>query len=494
MNREKGLDRLASEKNWDILIIGGGATGLGAALDAASRGHRTVVLEQGDFAQGTSSRSTKLVHGGVRYLKQGNLSLVKGALRERGLLFQNAPHLVKPLSFIIPSQHWWEGPYFATGLKFYDWLAGDLGIEKTKLLGKEAALEAIPTLRSKNLNGGVQYWDGQFDDARLAIDFATTIWQQGGLALNYVKVNELKKENGRISGAICVDSRNGKSFEIKAKCIINATGVFSDTIRKLDNESALKIIKASQGAHIVLDREMLPMNSALIVPKTTDGRVLFAIPWHNRIIVGTTDTPVDTIEQDPQPFPEEIGFIVENAQNYLDITIKHEDIKSVYAGLRPLVSLKSGKGSTAQLSRDHHIEISKSGLVSIAGGKWTTYRKMGEDVVNRAEISADLELKECVTKNLAIATSQPSPEGNLVHPNLPYSLNQIEASIEMEMPLTLEDILSRRTRFQVLDSNAAKEIAPSIANLMVEKGVIAESEKETCLAKFNNRSVAIPRV
>ncbi len=494
MNRENGLERLASEKDWDILIIGGGATGLGAALDAASRGHRTVLLERGDFAQGTSSRSTKLVHGGVRYLKQGNLSLVKGALRERGLLFQNAPHLVKPLSFIIPSQHWWEGPYFATGLKFYDWLAGDLGIESTKLLDKEDALKAIPKLRSKNLNGGVRYWDGQFDDARLAIDFATTIWQQGGLALNYIRVEELTKNNGKVSGATCVDARDGKSFEIKAKCVINATGVFSDSIRKLDDQAAGSIIKASQGAHIVLDREKLPMNSALIVPKTTDGRVLFAIPWHNRVIVGTTDTPVNTIETDPQPFPEEIGFIVENAQNYLDITIKQEDIKSVYAGLRPLVSLKSGKGSTAQLSRDHYIEISDSGLVSIAGGKWTTYRKMGEDVVNRAEVSANLEARTCVTKNLQIATSQPSAQNEFVHPNLPYSIEQIEASIETEMPLTLEDVLSRRTRSLVLDTAAAQTIAPSVAGLMVKKGVIAESDKEAALKEFETRPSGIPKL
>jgi len=492
MNREKGLDRLASEKDWDILIIGGGATGLGAALDAASRGHRTVLLERGDFAQGTSSRSTKLVHGGVRYLKQGNISLVKGALRERGLLFQNVPHLVNPIPFIIPSHHWWEGPYFATGLKFYDWLAGDLGIEDTKLLGKESTLEEIPKLRSEKLKGGVKYWDGQFDDARLAVDFATTIWQQDGLALNYVEVKELIKGNGRISGAISVDSRNGKTYQINAKCVINATGVFSDSIRKLDNQEAQNIIKASQGAHIVLDRDKLPMNSALIVPKTTDGRVLFAIPWHNRIIVGTTDTPVDSIEQNPQPFPEEIGFIVENAQNYLDVTLKQEDIKSVYAGLRPLVSLKSGKGSTAQLSRDHYIEISESGLVSIAGGKWTTYRKMGEDVVNRAEISADLESRHCVTKNLPIHTSQPKPQDKTLHPALPYSKNQIEASIESEMPLTLEDVLSRRTRAQVLDLAAAKEIAPFIADLMVEKGVLAESEKAAHLAEFDKKAGIIP--
>ncbi len=492
MNREHGLDRLASESDWDILVIGGGATCLGTALDAASRGHRVAVLERDDFAQGTSSRSTKLVHGGVRYLKQGNLSLVKGALRERGLLFQNAPHLVQPLSFVIPCQNWWQGPYFATGLKFYDWLAGDLGIEKTKSLSKEDALKAIPKLRQQNLSGGIQYWDGQFDDARLAIDFATTIWQQGGLALNYISVAEIVKKAGRVVGLICTDTLSGQTFELKAKCVINATGVFSDSIRSMDDGSTVPIIKASQGAHIVVDRELLPMSSALIVPKTTDGRVLFAIPWHNRVIVGTTDTPVDEIADDPRPFPEEIGFIVENAQNYLDITLKPSDIKSVYAGLRPLVSLGNGKGSTAQISRDHYIEVSNSGLVTIAGGKWTTYRKMAEDVVNRAEQTANLESKPCVTQTLPIVSSQPPFKGERLHPDLPYSYEQIAASIESEMPRTLDDVMSRRTRARVLDTKAAGELSEKVARIMVEKGTLPASETNAALTQYQNDTPAIP--
>ncbi len=488
MDRDLGLDRLASESDWDFLVIGGGATGLGAALDAASRSYRVALVERSDFASGASSRSTKLVHGGVRYLKQGNLSLVKGALRERGLLFQNAPHLVHPLSFVIPNYHWWEGPYFATGLKFYDWLAGDLGIEKSRHLDRDAALREVPLLNSKNLYGGIQYWDGQFDDARLAIDMASTIWKHDGLALNYVAAKELIKENGRIAGAVCEDSIHGKVFEIKAKNVINATGVFSDALRKLDKPSATPIIQASQGAHIVVSRKLLPLKSALIVPKTTDGRVLFAIPWRNRVIIGTTDTPMSAIDEQPTPLSEEIGFIVENATNYLDISISSQDIKGTYAGLRPLVNLNSKRGSTAKISRDHHIEISDTGLITIAGGKWTTYRKMAEDVINRAERASGLDSRPCKTKSLPIESDFPNAEGALLHPELPYTLEQIDYSLTHEMPQNLEDVLSRRTRALILDAEAALEIADSVADRMVELRVLDADERVSAVEAFRTQA------
>lgn len=484
MNRDLGLDRLASESNWDFLIIGGGATGLGAALDAASRGYRVALVERSDFASGTSGRSTKLVHGGVRYLKQGNLSLVKGALRERGLLIQNAPHLVHALPFVIPNYSWWEGPYFATGLKFYDWLAGDLCIQKTRHLDKEAALEELPLLNSKNLHGGIQYWDGQFDDARLAIDMASNIWKHGGLAINYVSAKELIKQNGRVAGAVCEDSIHGKTFEIKAKNVINATGVFSDSIRKLDQPSTSSIIQASQGAHIVVSQDLLPLKSALIVPKTTDGRVLFAIPWHNRVIIGTTDTPIDKIETDPKPLSEEIGFIVENATNYLDISISSSDIKGAYAGLRPLVSLKSNGGSTAKISRDHHIEISNTGLITIAGGKWTTYRKMAEEVIDRAEQSSGLENRPCVTENLRIESEFPICGEQLLHPDLPYSFDQVDFSLAHEMPQSIEDVLSRRIRALTLDSEAAIAVADQIADRMIGQDLLKQEDKISAVSSF----------
>ena len=484
MNRDGGLDRLASEPDWDIVVIGGGATGLGAALDAASRGYRTALIERSDFASGTSSRSTKLVHGGVRYLKQGDIPLVTGALRERGLLFQNAPHLVHPLPFIIPSYHWWESPYFATGLKLYDWLAGDLGIRKTRILDRDAALEQIPLLNQDGFRGGVQYWDGQFDDARLATDLASNIWKHDGIALNYVAVKELIKENGRVSGLVYEDTITGKTSETRAKAIINATGVFSDSIRTQDNASSVPFIRASQGAHIVVSQDLIPMKSAFIVPKTTDGRVLFAIPWNNRAIIGTTDTPVDSISEHPRPFKEEIQFIVQNATNYLDIAIRPEDIKGAYAGLRPLVSLNPKAGSTAKLSRDHHIEISDTGLVTIAGGKWTTYRKMAEDVVDRTIAAHDLLEKPCMTESLPIETDFPDASGDTIHPDLPYTWNQVDHAIANEMPQTIEDVLGRRTRSSVLDARAASEVAPDVADRLVAATALSESAKADAIAAF----------
>lgn len=484
MNRDVALDRLASESDWDIVVIGGGATGLGAALDAASRGYRTVLLERSDFASSTSSRSTKLVHGGVRYLKQGDVSLVKGALRERGLLFQNAPHLVRALPFIIPSYHWWEAPYFATGLKLYDWLAGDLGIEKTRLLNRETALQNVPLFKQDGFRGGVQYWDGQFDDARLATDMASNIWKHEGVALNRIEVTELIKENGRVRGVACVDREGGKSFQLKSKAVINATGVFSDRLRKNNNPQSKPFIRASQGAHIVVSQDLIPLKSAFIVPKTTDGRVLFAIPWHNRVIIGTTDTPVDTIDENPRPFDEEVGFIVKNATNYLDVDIQPSDIKATYAGLRPLVNLGSDSGSTAKISRDHHIEVSDTGLVTIAGGKWTTYRKMGEDVIDRAIAASDLPTRQCVTETLQIESEFPEAQDSAIHPELPYSWNQIDYSIESEMARSIEDALARRTRCAVLDSKAASEVAPEVADRLIAKSILDESAKFEAIDAF----------
>ena len=488
MDRDLGLDRLACEEDWDFLIIGGGATGLGTALDAASRGYRVVLAEKADFASGTSSRSTKLVHGGVRYLKQGNFSLVKGALWERGLLFKNAPHLVHPLSFIIPNYHWWEGPYFATGLKFYDWLAGDLGIRNTKRLNRDEALQELPPLNSKGLCGGIQYWDGQFDDARLAIDLASNIWKHDGLALNYLAAKELIKENGRITGALCEDSIHGRAFEIRAKNVINATGVFSDTLRRLDKPNTNSIIQASQGAHIVVSQELLPLKSALIVPKTTDGRVLFAIPWHNRVIIGTTDTPMKNIDSNPKPLSKEIGFIVENATNYLDISINSQDIKGAYAGLRPLVSLKSNGGSTAKISRDHHIEISDTGLITIAGGKWTTYRKMAEDVIDRAEQASGLDKRPCITESLPIESGFPKAEGPQLHPELPYTLEQIDYSLAHEMPQSIDDLLSRRTRCATLDAEAALSIADKVSDRMALRGLLKHEDQQSAIAEFRSQA------
>ncbi len=495
MNRSAAIDRLNSEKIWDILVIGGGATGLGCALDAAARGFKTALIERSDFAQGTSSRSTKLVHGGVRYLKQGNLSLVRGALKERGLLKQNAPHLFDDQSFIIPSYNWYEKFYYGTGLTFYDALAGKLGIEKTSILSRQEALEAIPTLKTENLRGGVRYYDGQFDDARMTIALAQSIWDQGGVALNYVKAEAFIKKNGKIVGIEATDIESGESVRVHSKAVINATGVFSDSLRQLDDPASPEIIQTSQGAHIVLPKKFVPGNSAIMVPKTSDGRVLFAIPWKDSVIVGTTDTPMDKIDPNPKPLDQEIDFILENARRYLETGVDRKDIRSVYAGLRPLVKPPKSSGNTAALSRDHTIQISNTGLITIAGGKWTTFRKMGQDTIDRAIEVAGLVTKPCQTRALALhgasSNGEAIPENwrmygsdalklqklasdnaelnEELHPDFSYKKAEIVFGIREEMALSIEDLLSRRTRILVQDAKAAMEAAPAVAAILAKE-------------------------
>ncbi|MCB0750932.1 MAG: glycerol-3-phosphate dehydrogenase/oxidase, partial [Ignavibacteriae bacterium] len=374
MNRNEMLAKLELTKLWDFIIIGGGATGIGCAIEAASRGYKTLLLEQSDFAKGTSGRSTKLVHGGVRYLQQGNISLVLEALKERGVLRRNAPHLVHDLPFIVPNYDWWEGPFYGIGLKLYDALAGKEGFGPSKLLSKEETLKHIPTIEQEGLRGGVIYYDGQFDDARLAINMAETAYEQGATLLNYVKVTSLNKNEDMICGVDAIDLETNKKYSISAKVVINATGVFTDSIRKMDEPECKNIIVSGQGVHIVLDNSFLPGDSAIMVPETDDGRVLFAIPWHKNILVGTTDTPVNKFLLEPTPFEEEIEFLLSHTARYLTKDPTRKDIKSIFAGLRPLV--KSGEEeNTAAISRDHTLNISRSGLITITGGKWTTYRK-----------------------------------------------------------------------------------------------------------------------
>lgn len=495
MNRHLLIQQLEAESGsapWDIIIIGGGATGLGAAVDAASRGYRTVLFEQADFAKGTSSRSTKLVHGGVRYLQQGNIKLVMDALRERGYLKQNAPHLVKNQSFIVPNYKWWEGPFYGLGLKAYDWMSGSLGLGASEWLSTEEVLQLAPTLDAEGLRGGVLYHDGQFDDARLAINLAQTAVEHGAVVLNYIRVTGLLKTADKIAGVVVKDNITGKEYEVAGKVVINATGVFSDAVQQMDNPSKLSSISPSQGIHIVLDKEFLPGEAAIMIPHTDDGRVLFAVPWHQKIIVGTTDTPVREIREEPVAQPEEINFILEHAARYLTKDPTLNDVKSIFAGLRPLV--KSSAKKTAEISRDHSILISDSGLISILGGKWTTYRKMAADVINTAAVQAQLPYKEAVTQNLAVHGAQPTDNyatndyyygsdipalqaliagdidlGALIHPLLPYSKATIVWAVQHEMCMTVEDALSRRTRALLLDAAAAIEAAPLVAQLMADE-------------------------
>ena len=493
MNRNKMLRTLNENSSWDFLIIGGGATGLGSAIEASSRGHKTLLLEQSDFAKGTSSRSTKLVHGGVRYLQQGNLSLVLEALKERGILRRNAPHLVHDLPFIVPNYDWWEGPFYGIGLKLYDTLAGKEGFGPSTILSKEETIHHIPTIEQKGLRGGVKYYDGQFDDARLAINMAETAYEQGATLLNYMKVTDLIKENEMICGVEVTDAESNKSYSLKSKVIINATGVFTDSIRKMDDPNSNNIIVSGQGIHIVLDKSFLPGDSAIMVPHTDDGRVLFAIPWHDYVLVGTTDTEVDEFLLEPIPQEEELEFLLSHAARYLTKDPTRKDILSVFAGLRPLV--KTGEDeNTAAISRDHTLNVSRSGLVTITGGKWTTYRKMAEDTIDHASVLAGLEPEKSVTKELRIHGyhSHADEFGDLeiygsdaisiqellredksfrerLHPNFPTVIGEVVWAIRNEMARTVDDFLSRRTRMLIKNAKVSLEAAPKVADIMAKE-------------------------
>ncbi len=557
MLRARSLARLAAGAGdgepWDVLVIGGGATGLGTAVDAAARGYHTVLVEAHDFAKGTSSRSTKLVHGGLRYLRQGDIGLVIEALHERGLLLRNAPHLVHNLRFVVPNYEWWEGPFYGVGLKVYDLLAGRLGIGASRWLSRDETLAMLPTVEPAGLRGGVVYHDGQFDDARLAVTLARTLDDLGGAALNRMRVIALRKgdgghraagdaghpaagdggrgshtgrtgdsgdgttgdshRSGLITGAAVRDEETGEVFEVRARVVVNATGVFADAVRRLDDPAATPLIAPSQGVHLVLDRRFLPGDSAILVPHTDDGRVLFAVPWLGRVVVGTTDTPLTTAAGDePRPLPEEIQFLLAHAGRYLTGHPRRQDVLSCFAGLRPLVAAGAGHDQvhdaaahgTAALSRDHVLRVSPSGLVTITGGKWTTYRRMGEDAVNAAAAIAGLPERPSPTAQLRLhgapagdaadvdagsgsggtgAAAAPSPYGTdapalerlaaerpawaaLLHPRLPYRAAEVIWAARHEMALSVEDVLSRRTRALLLDARASAEAAPQVAALL----------------------------
>ena len=479
---------------WDLVVVGGGATGLGVAVDAAVRGYRTLLLEQDDFAKGTSSRSTKLVHGGVRYLQQGNVALVLEALRERGLLIRNAPHLVRNLGFVVPHYDWWEGPFYGIGLKVYDVLAGKLGLGPSRHLNRDETLERLPTIEPEGLRGGVIYYDGQFDDARLAIALARTAARAGATLLNYARVTGLVKSNGLTTGVRVLELEGGAEHEVRARVVVNATGVFSDTLLRMDSPDARPIIEPSQGIHIVLDPRFHPGESAIMVPHTDDGRVLFAVPWHGRVIVGTTDTAVDHAELEPRPLDEEVDFVLAHAARYLAHDPTRADVLSVFAGLRPLVRPPDSR-DTASISRDHTLVTSSSGLVTITGGKWTTYRKMAQDTVDQAIVVGGLDPRACVTETLELhgftadapasrhprsmyGSDQPELEAlereqpelaAALHEKLPYRMSEVAWAVRHEMARTLEDVLSRRTRSLLLDARAAVQAAPAVVALMARE-------------------------
>lgn len=495
MNRDVSLQRAATETNpWDVVVVGGGATGLGTAVDAASRGYRTLLVEQSDFGKATSSRSTKLAHGGVRYLQQGNISLVLEALKERGRMLRNAPHLVRRQSFIIPVYTKWDIPFYGIGLKAYDALSGKSSFGQSRMLGAEAVHGLLPTIVSEKLAGGVEYFDGQFDDARYCIALAQTLESLGGVALNYARMTRLLKANGIISGLVIQDEETGSSFEVQARVVISATGIFTDSLRTLDEPKSEPLLTISQGSHFVLPRSFLPGNHALMVPKTADGRVLFAIPWHGAVIVGTTDEGVPNASLEPRAMEMETAFLSQHIELYFGRRPKDTEVLSMWSGQRPLVR-KQGTSTTAKLSREHTVLVSPSKLVSVTGGKWTTYRRMGEDTIDLAAKVAGLAPRPSATKDLRLhGWSEPAAERSdaehelavygseqssidalaaatpqwamLLHPELPFRFVEVVWAVRHEMARTVEDVLSRRTRALFLDARAAIEAAPAVAACM----------------------------
>ena len=511
VNRSEMYRRFrAQAQPFDLIVVGGGATGVGVAIDGATRGYNVLLLEQHDFGKGTSSRSTKLVHGGVRYLEQGNVSLVMEALKERGLLAQNAPHLVRNLGFVVPNYEWWEAPFYGIGLKLYNLLAGKYGFGASRMLSQEETLELLPNLQTEGLRGGVIYFDGQFDDSRLLIHLVSTAFEQGAVLLNYVEVTGLSKDaDGFVNGVYARDLETGEELTALGKVVINATGPFSDRLRRQADPAVEPMIAPSQGIHLVFDGSFLAGDSAIMVPHTSDGRILFAIPWHGHTVVGTTDTPIAEPSLEPVAMQQEVEFILDTASLYLARKPTRQDVLSVFAGIRPLVRMKDA-GSTASLSRDHTIRIELSGMITICGGKWTTYRHMAEDCVNQAATLARLPEKECVTHHLNIhgfhtnsdrfgalsgyGSDAPAIEQLMeqnvaltetLHPALPYKAAEVVWAARHEMARTVEDVLARRTRALFLNARAAMEMAPRVADLLAAELERDAAWKQAQVERFN---------
>lgn len=494
-SREHYLAQLEKDPDFDMIVIGGGATGLGVALDAASRGFKTLLLEQADFAKGTSSRSTKLIHGGVRYLAQGDVKLVYEALFERGLLLKNAPHLVSMQPFIIPNYKWWSEFLYGLGLKIYDWMAWRYRFPKTSILSKEAVINRLPNIERKGLKGGVLYYDGQFDDARLAINIAQTCAAHGGMLINYMRVSGLLKDGrGRVCGVRAQDLEGGQDYTISGRAIVNATGVFVDDVLKMDSSGGKPMVRPSQGVHVVLNNSFLEGANALMIPSTADGRVLFAVPWHGHLLVGTTDTPLENNSLEPVALHDEVAFILKTLRQYLVRKPQEKDVLSVFAGLRPLAAQENDKGKTKEISRSHKLITSPSCLITITGGKWTTYRKMAEDTVDEAIRAAGLRNVPCVTARLKIhghatncknddhlsiygsdaaqirelAESRPELNHRL-HEDFPYIAAEVVWAVHHEMARTVEDVLARRLRILFLNARVAVQMAAAVSRIIASE-------------------------
>ena len=510
MNRIENIGQLAQkDKVWDIVVIGGGASGLGVALDALSRGLSVALFEKADFAQGTSSRSTKLVHGGVRYLAQGEIGLVFEALKERGRLLQNAPHLTTNQPFIIPIYTFLDRWKYSIGLKIYDWMAGKLRLGKSKFISREETLTRLPQIKGKGLRGGIVYHDGQFDDARLALAIAQTCDEMGGCIVNHCGVTEIHKHaGGRIAGVVVKDGIGKQKYKINAKVVVNATGVFADKVLKMDQPDGSKMIQPSQGIHLVMDLSFLGGKDALMIPATSDGRVLFAVPWQGKLVVGTTDTIREKAKMEPRALPKEIDFILETAADFLVKAPTRKDVLSVFAGLRPLAAPKEGSTKTKEISRSHKIIISESKLITLTGGKWTTFRKMGEDTVDAyfkvtginpiESASKDIHLHGYTmdraaghlqvygvdAKEIAALTTENPTWAERLHPDYPYTVAEVVWAVREEMALKIEDILSRRMRVLILDAKAALEMAPKVVEILAKELSLDQQQKDAELEDF----------
>ncbi len=495
MEREDFLKDLKdSKRQWDFIIIGGGATGLGVAVDAVTRGYSTLLLEQSDFAKATSARSTKLVHGGVRYLQKGDVALVMEALRERGYLRRNAPHLVKNQRFIIGNYKWWEKPFYTIGLTFYDLLSGRMSLGRSLPMSRGQVIRSIPQIVRQGLKGGVVYHDGQFDDSRLAVNLMQTAIEKGATVVNYAKVNQLlKSSDGKVSGVVARDELDGTNFTAMGSCIINATGIFVDNIIRMDNPAERPLVRPSQGVHLVVDSSFLGGDDAIMIPKTSDGRVMFGVPWHNRVILGTTDVPVKEFVLEPKALDEEVDFILETAGRYLEKKPQRSDVLCVFAGLRPLAAPRNGGdgAKTKEISRSHKLVVSPSGMVTITGGKWTTYRKMAEDTVNAGIKARKLPSKECNTKHLKIHGYLENPDrsdrmyiygsdleeirkiqkenpawAEKLNGESDFTAGEVIWAVRKEMARTVDDVLARRVRVLYLDARQSIALAPKVAEIM----------------------------
>jgi glycerol-3-phosphate dehydrogenase len=471
LNRRSNIELLNRVKEpFDFLILGGGATGLGCALDASSRGYSVLLLEKYDFCKGTSSRSTKLIHGGVRYLEKGQLSLVYQALKERDILIKNAPHLVNQVGFLIPTYNYFRKIYYWIGLTLYDFISGNKIFKKSKMIGFKKALSLVPNINKEKLKGGVVYYDGQFNDSRMGIDIALTATNNNAILINYMPVESLIKTNNRVVGVKAKDSLFDKEYEIQAKNIINCTGVFSQSVMNMDSSESKSLITASQGVHLVVDKKFLSGGFGILVPKTSDSRVLFAVPWLGEVLLGTTDTELEKPTIDPIPTEKEIEFIIDNVKKYMNIKPSKKDIKSVFVGLRALVGTNKNIKSK-DISRDHKIIVSDSGLISVIGGKWTNYRIMGKEVVDKAIKASNIKFVESQTENLKIKNGLDNIgiDEKSLSSIFYISKSQIQHYLREEMAINLDDIMSRRSRCLFLNSKESIAIAPKVVEIMANE-------------------------